>query len=233
MSTTPLVDIQEVIERTVFERIRQELVDKLYLPDITIYPDTPAGWDGYNVAIKAIADGALGFAIELFGAGVADFKGTKKVPRIAINSGSFLPGALGGDPRRYFNDVGADFTALVQPPQTVDYYVDFHLVANSIKQIRILNSLLSISVPRRGYIPFYNDATNSFFAREIGYYNADNEDDGIIEKVFGYEIPDCWDAGEIIDETGIAKINEITLNTNVQKYLDGSWGHDSDPLVIN
>lgn len=34
MSTTPLSDTREVVERTLFQSIRQELVDKGYLPDI-------------------------------------------------------------------------------------------------------------------------------------------------------------------------------------------------------
>ncbi len=238
MSTTPLSNIQEIIERTLFERIRQELVDKLYLPDISdtgTYPDTPVGWDAYEAAISTIAAGANGFAVEVLSGGVADSRGTKKVPRIVINSGSFIPGALGSDPQRFFqeNDGGADYSSLVAPPQTVDYYVNIHLVAGSVKQIRILNSLLSISVQRRGYIPFYNDPNQSFFARYIGYYDGDNVDEGIIEKVYGYEIPDCWDASNVVVKSDVSKMNEITLNTNVQKYINGEWGHNSDPLVVS
>ena len=235
MSTTPLSDIQEIVERTLFERIREELVDKLYLPDIAdtgTYPDTEAGWTAWNAAIAAIAAGPAGFAVELWNGGISDSRGTKKLPRIVLNSGSFLPGALGGNPQSYFRDNGADFSAMSQPPQTVDYYVNIHLVAGSIEQIRVLNSLLAISVPRRGYIPFYNDADQSFFARNVGYYDGDNDDEGIIEKVFGFEIPDAWDHEGVVVTTSVAKMTEITLNTNVQKYMDRTWGHDSDPLVV-
>jgi len=231
MSTTPLTDIQEIVERSLFERIRQELIDKGYLPDVTIYSDDAAGWVSYKAAIDAIVI-SKGYSVELFNTGIADSRGTKKLPRIVINCGSFLPGSLGGDPRRFFEDQGADYKALVTPPQTVDYYVDFHLVAGSIEQIRLMNSLLSVAVPRRGYIAFWNDSTTSFFARNIGYYDADNDDEAIIEKVFGYEIPDCWDAGYIEAYASIAKMSEITLNTNIQKYMDRTWGHDADPLVV-
>jgi len=231
MSTTALTDIQEIIERTLFEKIRQEVVDKGYLPDITLYTDDASGWASWETDIATIVT-ANGFAIEIFNGGTSESRGVKKVPRFVMNVGSFLPGALGGDPQRFFSDQGTDYTALVTPPQTTDFYVDVNLVAGSIAQLRIMNAILSLAIPRRGYHKFFNDPTRSFFVRNLDYYDADNEDDGIMEKVYGYQIPDCWDAEDVEFATGIAKMTEITLNTNVQKYMDGSWGHDSTPLVV-
>ena len=235
MSTTALTNIQEIIERSLFERIRLELVDKLYLPDIsdtTTYPDNQGGWDQWETDIKAIADGAKGFAIELFNGGTNIAKGLKKVPRIVINEGNFLPGALGGDPSRFFSDQGVYYKALVTPPQTVDYYVNFHLISNTIEEVRILNAILALSVSRRGYLPWYNDATKSFFTRYLNYYDQSNESQGIIEHVYAYEVPDVWDREDVELYSSIAKMTEITLNTNVQKYMDRTWGQDSDPLVL-
>jgi len=231
MSTTPISNVQEIIERTVFERIRQELVDKGYLPDITTYIDDATGWAQWKTDLATIVT-TMGFAIEIFNAGIAEAKGIKKFPRIVIKSGSFLPGALGGDPLKFYEWNGSSYDAKVLPPQTADFYLDVHLISKSIEQARVLNGLLAISVPRRSYVNLYNDVNSSFFIRNIGYYDMDVEDEGYLEKVFGYEIPDCWDAGEILVGTGISKMTEITLNTNIQKYMDGSWGSDSDPLVV-
>ncbi len=234
MSNTPLTNIQELIERSLFETIRLELVDKGYLPDIAdtvTYPDNNTGWAQWEADIDAIV-ASMGFSIELFSVGNNESKGVKKVPRIVLESGNFLPGALGGDPQRYFEDVGSSYTALVTPPQTVDFYLNIHLVSNKAQQLRVLNSILALSIPRRGYIPYYNDSTKTFFARYLNYYNQSSEDDGILEHVYAYEIPDCWDISNREVFTNIAKIEEITLNTNVQKYMDRTWGTDSDPLVI-
>lgn len=234
MSVTALSTIQEEIERTLFHRIRQEVVDKGYLPDVAddiTYPDTDPGYAQWQSDIDTIVTN-MGYAIEIFSAGASESRGVKKIPRIVLNSGSFLPGALGGDPQRYFLDQTTHYQALVTPPQTVDFYADVHLVANTQEQIRILTAILALSIPRRGYIPFNHDSSISFFARNLGYYDGDNEDEGIIEKVYGYEIPDCWDANDVEAYDIIAKINEITLNTNLQKYQDGSWGSDSDSLII-
>lgn len=235
MSDTPLSSIQEILERTFFHRIRQEVVDKGYLPDISdtiTFPDTELGWTAWLSAIQNIITNK-GFAIEIFNAGTTEARGIKKLPRIVLHSDSFLPGALGGDPLRTFKDNTTYYTAEVTPPQTVDFFIDTHLIADNINQIRILHSILALALPTRGYLPFYNDETRSIFIRNIGYYNADSIEEGIIEKVYTYEIPDCWGSENVEKFETIAKISEITLNTNMQKYMDRTWGFDTDPLVVD
>jgi len=238
MSTTQLSNIQEIIERSLFETIRQEIVDKGYLPDVSdtgTYPDNQTGWDQWKSDINAIVS-SLGFAVELFSVGSNEAKGIKKVPRIVLEAGNFLPGALGGDPRRYFVDAGVGgWDAKITPPQTTDFYINFCIVGNTAAQARILNSILALSVPRRGYIPWYNDSTKSFFARFLNYYDRTNEDEGIIEHVYAYEIPDAWDQDDSDSPTypTVAKINEVTLNINIQKYMDRTWGVDSTPLIVS
>lgn len=151
-----------------------------------------------------------------------------------MEAGNFLPGALGGDPRRYFVDAGSEWNAKITPPQTTDFYINFCVVSNTAAQARVLNAILALSVPRRGYIPWYNDATKSFFARFLNYYDRTDEDEGIIEHVYAYEIPDAWDMDDRDDPNHptIANIDEITLNINVQKYMDRTWGYDSTPLIV-
>jgi len=234
MSITVLTNIQEIIERSLFEAVRLELVAKEYLPDIAntdTYPDTVPGWALWKAAIVTIVT-AKGFAIELFSGASNETRGVKKVPRIVIDSGNFLPGALGGDPRRFFNDKTTHYGALVTPPQTVDFYVNFHLISNSIAQSRILNAVMALAIPRRGYLPWYNDATKTFFVRYLNYYDQSNTGEGIIEHVYAYEIPDAWDREDVEVYATIAKISKITLNTNIQKYMNGIWGVDSNELVI-
>lgn len=234
MSTTALTIIQEIIERSLFYAVIDEIVDKGYFPDIrddTTYPDTDQGAVDFKTAITAVV-AAKGYAIEIFSGASNESRGVKKIPRIVIDSGNFLPGALGGDPRRFFSDEGDDYKALVTPSQTVDFYVNFHLISNSIAQSRILNAIIALSVPRRGYIPWYNDGTKTLFARYLNYYDQSNVDEGIIEHVYAYEVPDVWDHEDVEAYATIAKMAEITLNTNIQKYMDRTWGVDSDPLVI-
>lgn len=232
MSTTPLSDIQELIERSIFEAIRKELVDKEYLPNINLYPNTEAGRLAYETEIKAIAT-IKGFAIEVYSESNNHSKGIKKTPRIVVKTGSFVPGSLGGDPSLVFIDKGIlGYEPTVTPPQTVDFYIDFHLISESVKQERILNALLAIAVPRRGYIPFYTDATRTFFVKYINFYNLDDQEQGIIGKNYAYEIQDGWETEDQVVGGMVAKMNQIDLTLNVQKYLDGSWGYDSETITV-
>lgn len=227
MSTTALSNIQEVIENSIFEIIRNELVDKGYLPNITDYPDTPAGVISYNNDLKAITV-SKDFAIEIFNQSSNFHKGIKAVPRIVIKSGNFLAGSLGGDPKRFFEDNTTNYLAKVTPPQTSDFYLDIHCVSQTSKQERVLNSLLSLAVPKRSYIKWYNDSTKTFFIRFLSFHELDNLGQGLNEKVFSYEIPDCWDMEDIILPGTVSKINQITMDVRVQKYINGTWDDSSD-----
>ena len=227
MSATLLSTVQELIENSLFEVIRLELVDKGYLPDITLYANDSAGQLQWEVDLKALAN-----PIEIMNESASDKMDVKKVPRMVISSGSFLPGALGGDPRKYFRDQGNDYSALVTPDQVTNFYINFHLICNNTIDERILNALLALTVPKRGYVPFWSDLTQNFFVQYLNYYDGVSNVDAVHHKIYAYEVQDVWDREDIEVEASIAKMTEITLNMNIQKYLDGSWGHDTDPLVV-
>lgn len=230
MSATALSTVQELIENSLFEAIRLELVDKGYLPDITTYTNDAAGQIEWETDLKAIAD--AGTAIEIISERANDKLDVKKTPRIIISSGSFLPGAIGGDPTKKFVDMGDTFSAFTTPHQTTDFYINFHLISSKTMDERILNAILALSIPKRGYVPFWSDATSSFFVKYLNYHEGRDDVDGVIEKVYSYEIQDAWDREDIEVMTNIAKMTEITLNINIQKYMDGEWGHNTDPLII-
>lgn len=230
MSATALSTVQELIENSLFEVLRLELVDKLFLPDITLYTNDAAGQLSWETDLKTIADG--GTAIEVISETANDKLDVKKAPRIVMSSGSFLPGALGGDPAKYFVDNGGSFSALVTPDQVTNFYINFHLLSNNTKDERLLNAILALCIPKRGYVPFWSDATERFFVKYLNYYDGPGNIDGAIEKIYAYEIQDVWDREDIEIDAVVAKMTEITLNINIQKYLDGSWGYDTDPLVV-
>lgn len=231
MSTTPLSDIQELIERSLFERIRLELIDKGYLPDITSYQNNQAGLTQWNADLVTIKN-TKGFAIEVFTESSNFKKGIKKVPRIVLKNNGSLPGALGGDPSRFFTDTGYNYQAKVTPPQTVEFYMNFHLVSDTVIQERVLTALLALVIPRRGYIPWYNDNTKSFFVRFLNSFDLDDNDTGILERVYAYEVPDVWDTEDIEKGSPISKITRIDLHINLQKYLIGEFGYETTPLIV-
>lgn len=225
---TPLADIQEVIERSVFEAIRKQCVAKGYTPDIAdtlTYPDTPAGYTQYQTDLQAIWSQVPPdptFPIEIFSNANNEYTGQKKAPRIVIVSQDFLPGALGGDSTRiYQRDTDSDpYTALVLPPQSADFHLNIHLVSQTVEQQRILNAILSNAIPRRGYIKRYTVAgddlefSGNLFIKNFGYVDVPGLYDGMMEKVFRYEVSDVWET-ECVEDGTFAEIQEINVDINI------------------
>jgi len=233
MSTTPLSNTEELIERSFFHRVRKELVDKGYLPDITdtvTYPDTQAGWDAWNAAIDAIVANK-GFAIEVFGFSSSKSKGMKKTPRIVINNVSSLPGTVGGDSTYFYerSSTTGPYSQLIRPPQTVDFILQVIMSGVTAEQMRILNAVVALSLPRRGYIEFYDDPDHKFFIENTGSNSYDNTRDNQIDKIIAYTAPDLYDIEEIILNNNIAPIQEI----RIEPTINGHRSPDFDIIVTN
>lgn len=232
MSNIPLSNIEELLERSVFHRIRIECVDKGYLPNINLFPNTPAGQVAWEAAL-ALCVTNKGFAIEVFGTANAQQRQTKKIPRIVIVSQGFLPGALGADSTPYFHRAAdGTYESRILPPQTVDYFFNVHLVANTIQQMRVLQSILALALPRRAYIRTY-DNTTTIFLRNIGFFAQDRAAEGILERVYSYEIPDHWERDPAVVNTGIAPLAEFTLEQELNASTTDThlWASNSTNIT--
>ena len=230
MSATPLTNTIERVDRSLFERLRTELVDKLYLPDITntgLYPNNPAGTAAYEAALAAIRL-SLGFAIEVFGIGSNEAKYKERVPRIVIVSRHALLGALGSQPDRIYTGVGVNpllpvdpdtnpldhYTQSYLPPQTADFEYEIALVWQTAIQRRIMTQILALSLPKRGYINWWDqgvDEKEKPFIRQVGYDDRTMADQGFREEKYIYVVEDIWEIAETPIAGNVAPIQEITV----------------------
>jgi len=220
MSLTPLSNTIELVERSIFHSIRLELVDKGYLPDITLFPDTDQGVIDYNNALKAIAT-IQGYVIEIFNNSSPHAKNMQRVPRIVFVPGQFLPGSLGGSPDRQYTVNNSDplkpgfFQASIQPPQTSDFNFEIYLLAKEARQIRIMLSVIALALPKRGYIPLYNEADKKIFIRQISYRSQPDATYGVNEHIYMYQVQDIFETEPQIMGRLIAPISEITVDTQI------------------
>jgi len=231
MSTTPLSNTEELIERSFFHRIRKELVDKGYLPDISdsvTYPDTQAGYDAWELAINNIVT-AKGFAVEVFGFSSSNSKGTKKTPRIVINNVSTLPGTIGGDASYFFERATptGPYSQLIRPPKTVDFVLQVIMTGVTAEHMRIMNAIVALSLPRRGYVEFYDDPDHNFFIENTGSNAYDNTRDNQMDRIIAYSVPDLYDIEDIVISNSIAPIQEI----RVEPTINGHRSTDFDLVV--
>lgn len=221
-----LPDIQELVERTIFHAIRTRVVAEGYLPDINSYDVTnsdiniaKAAQANYRAAVKAIADGPKGFAIEVFNYGPSQHKGTMKVPRIVVDTQAFLPGEVGHDPSLVYEPNGGNFDGNRFVSLTSNFYYHLRLLGNTTKQIRVLHGIMVSVLPRRGYIMWDGDTelrpSGNLLNRYISNVDYSWKDEGIVEKVYRYEIPDVHELDPQTLATVVPIIQIDTLDMTI------------------
>ena len=209
-----LSNIWEIVDRSVYEKIRLLLVAAGYLPDIantTLYPDTDIGVAAYNAAMASIKV-SKGFAVEIFGQGSSLHKYEKKVPRIVYNARRIFPGDIGGNPENQYTKPGAVFELHAVPPTSSSVQFEISLVYETAKQERLLNSVIQATLKSRSYIKYYNDASSSFMVENVSYRDNPDTAFGICEKILTYMAKDLWDITTEVIGTA-APLAQVELET--------------------
>jgi len=187
--------------------------------NIYTYYDDNAGVASYKAAITSVIS-TKGFCIELFGVSSPEAKLLKKVPRISIITNQTFPGAIGGSPDRVYQGIGSDplnpdsYTASKLPPQTADFTYDIHIISNTAEQSRIMHGIVSLALPKRGYIPLYNNANSRMFVEQYSYRNIPDSLEGINEDIYMYRVTDIFETENETVQEGIAPITQITVDRN-------------------
>ena len=218
-----LSNLEESLERTIFHLLRKKTVELGYLPDIDYYDVENTDLDiaesetvRYNNDLNAISQ-QKGFAIEVFNYSNNQIYGEKKPPRIVVETESFLQGQLGADTtHKYIKQEDGSYNITKSTSLLSDFYFNVHLIANSVNQIRVLHNILVLSLPRRGYVAWYNKPgllpAFNLLVRYISMADFSWTAEGVIEKVYRYEIPDAHEVDDLIIKQNVPNIKEIKLN---------------------
>ena len=159
--------------------------------------------------------------IPIIGTGNATSKDQKITPRIVLNARGFYPGNI-GLPRELIEKAeGIGFTANEEPYETLDQYIDVHLVANNQDDLRLLHQIMFWSLPQRGYIkPYTADKFlpyGNIFIEVGNFFDYPNVNLGLLEKVYEYRIYDTL-IGEKEDIiTDLVPMTSVTVL--LEKYV--------------
>lgn len=205
---------QEVIERSVYERLRLKAVALGYTPDITTFANTPAGFELYRQAVATIAQ-TKGYAIEVFGSSSIDSKGLKKVPRIILEWGGFIDGDYNLSPATEYTETVDGFSASKHDTNTYTGILNILLAYNKVAEERVLHQIVMSSLTSRSYIPYYNQSGN-FLVLQGASSNTSTPGDSIKEWVYSFEIPDIVFAVED-NLDSVKKLQDIEMD--IQTYL--------------
>lgn len=223
-----LPNIQALLERSIYHALRTTIVQAGYLPDILLYDieneDSSVATieqQRYDIDLDIIRE-QKGFAIEIFNNSPGQAKGTLKLPRIIIETEAFLPGQLGLDTTLdYLKQPDGNYIAEHNNflSQTSDFYFHVKLLSNTTKQQRALYGIMLMTLPRRGYMKWYNTPPlpyQNLFVNFTTHSEFNLQDEGITEKSYRYEITDVHELDPVLLEN-IPAIKEIgTDNIDIQ-----------------
>ena len=206
-----MVSSQEIIERSVWSAINEVLINLDMAIDPNKYlPVTPENRQKSQEAISKLKR-----YIPVYGTGSSQSKGKKETPRIVINARGFIPGSVGLPKELREKQIGVGYTSIEYPSNTVDQFIDVHLVANNQDDLRLLHSILFWSLPQKGYIKPYTSESfldsGNIFVHLVNFFDNPDTDTGILEKVYQFQITDCLLYEKVVDKDPIPIITDINL----------------------
>lgn len=198
--SVPINNVQERVERSLFEAIREKLVNHGYLPEVSAYSADQVGNDDYIAAKKAIVtntDATKPDSIDVFGHGSELSKGIEATPRIVCVTRRIMPGDIGKkiDHEYWLDPLDPDSVIKTIPPyKSTNLHIDIEVVSRTARQDRIMNAILAEAIGgAMGYVNVYDTTTKEkFFIRQFNFYDVPDTENGIIKKVYSYEIPDLY-----------------------------------------
>lgn len=202
-----MVSTQEIIERSFYMRLLSvALKNNLTLDPANYLPATKQSVARFEADRKAMEK-----FIYIFGTGNNQVKGPKEVPRIVLNLQSYYPGHIGVE-RYMIDDEDKENPQVWETSYTSrDLSIDVHLVANNQDDLRLLHNIMYKALPSVGYIaPYISGTTQEYMATKISstnnifievgnYYDHQDLDHGLLEKVYQYTATDGILPSEISD----------------------------------
>lgn len=205
-----MVDSQEIIERSIYCSILNVAKELGFTVDPNEYlPINTQNQQRFKEDISKLTK-----YIQIFGTGNNQSKDIKLTPRIVVNAKGFYPGNIGLPRQLIEKEEGVGFTVTEEPYETIDQYIDIHLVANNQDDLRLLHKILFWSIPQRGYVKPYNQQkflfSGNIFVELVNFFDIPNLELGLMEKVYEFLIQDTL-VLEKAQESYLVPIVDINL----------------------
>lgn len=216
-----MVNLEEVIERSFYISLLHETLKR----GLTINPDeylvngepTEKTADQFEKDKQAIGKKF----IYVFGIGNNLSRGAKECPRITIELNAYYPGELGTE-KFSVEEAKENFDVVEYDYTTKSTNLDIHLVANTQQEMRLLHDIMYHALPAKGYIkPYFNDyeawkstpigATGNLYIEVGNFYDHPDLQQGLLEKVYTYEVSDGLILEEVVSQGEIVPIKDISV----------------------
>ncbi len=206
-----MVNSQEIIERSIYDALLRVAIALGYSLNPNDYlPINPINEKKFKEDIENLSK-----YIPVFGTGNSSSKGQKITPRIVVDAQGFYPGGVGLPKPLIEKVTGIGFTASEEPYETMDQYIDVHLVASNQEDLRLLHQIMFWALPQRGYIKPYNSEaflnSGNIFIEVGNFFDYSNDTNGILEKVYEYKVYDTLIGEKDNIEVDFSPIKNIEL----------------------
>lgn len=188
-----MISSQEIIERSVFEAVMKVAVKMGYSLNPADYQTkSKANTAKFQKDKEKIIEDK-GFYIELYGFGNNQSKGQRTPPAITMTSRGFISGDVGLQ-KEIIDRVEDRYIVSEVPYESIDQYLDIHLVVNKQNHLRLLQQILNTALPNRGYIKPYTEAFPPFegniFIELSNFYSLPELNVGVMDHVYQFLIKD-------------------------------------------
>lgn len=219
-----MVTSEEIIERSMYASLMRVALNLgVTINPEDYFPITPDNQTKYKEAEQSMEP-----FVRIFGVGNSQSRGMKVVPRITIELSGYYPGDIGTESIRVIREDGEeDYESLHYPFTTKSAQYDIHLVAGNVKDMRLLHKIMYKALPAMGYVrPFIEETLGDYLKNmedqpiwkdgnlflTIGnFYDPNDNDHGILEKVYTYNVQDAMIEEEIIKNHTIVPIKDISI----------------------
>ena len=209
-----MINSQEIIERSIYSSLLRVTKLKGYTIDPNDYlPVSTANQKRYEEDVKKIMQNK-GTFISIFGTANNASKDIKKAPRIVVDARGFYPGGIGIDKVLLENEEGAGFTITEEPYNSIDQFINIHLVANNQEELRLLHQLTFLSIPVKGYIKPYTEdkllVSGNIFINLLNFYDSPAYAVSLMEKVYEFVVEDTL-IGENETDIKVPPLRDISV----------------------
>ena len=227
-----MVTSQQIIERSLYVALLRVALSI----GRTINPEDYLPVSAENQKRQAEAIKKLGKNyVAIYGVGNNQAKGAKTLPRITIELTGYYPGDIGVEQFMIGDKEDNEQYALYEQPfETKDTMFDIHLVANNSQDMRTLHQIMYTALPARGYIKPFREATladylnkpgllktGNIFLKVGNYYDHNDNDHGLLEKVYTYTCVDGLLDQKLSDGNPVSPIKEIKTDI-IPEYTEGT-----------
>lgn len=226
-----MVNSEEIVERTFYASLLSTAINM----GLTLNPDDYLPISQENESRYEQDKSNIKNFVSIFGVGNNQTRGAKICPRITLDLQAYYPGMIGMEKYAIEDNANGNFNRVEHPFETKDISIDVHLVANNMPELRLLHNIMYLSLPARGYlVPYIGDfkdwvnkklqPTGNIYVEIGNYYDYNDKEHGILEKVYSYTCNDSIiDYSNITDED-IKPINDIIT-------LIGAYGKEETDMT--